>query len=420
MTKKSKWFRLDNAAKIFPPTSNARDCKVFRFSCELEENVKPEILSRALEKNLELFPGFNSVLKKGLFWYYLETSSLIHIIKEEKLPLCSPIYNKNKKSLLFRVTYYKCRINLEVYHALTDGTGALEFLKSLVSLYLVYSHKDKFDNKSVVLDYDASNTERMEDSFNKYYRKQKNSMPLSFERNYQIKGEKLKDNRMRVVEGHISVKQLINIAHKYNATLTSFVAAVYLMAISKTMSIEDKKRPVSLTLPVNLRKYFKSATARNFFGVVPITYKFSDNDISFNQLVSSVNDIFKKELTQENIEKRMNSLSALEHNFIVRLIPLFIKDIVLKLADKIEQMKISAALSNIGKVEMPEIYKNYIKRFDVFVSTAKQQICMCSYNDELTISFSSAFVSTDIIKYFFRILTSLDVKVEIDANVLDE
>lgn len=419
MKVKSKWFKLDNAAKIFPPTSNARDPKVFRFACELNDLVDSKVLSRALEKTLELFPGFNSVLKRGLFWYYLETSSLMHIIKEESLPPCSAIYNKNKKTLLYRVTYYKRRINLEVYHALTDGSGALEFLKSLVSWYLYYKNNEDFKGE-IILDYDASNTEKMEDSFDKYYKKQKNSNPMSFERNYQIKDEKLKDNRMRIIEGYMSVKDVIGVAHKYNATLTSFIASVYLMAISKTMSTKDKKRAVSLAVPVNLRNYFKSATARNFFGIVPITYKFDVEEIKFEQLVNDVNNIFKQELTKENIEKRMNSFSALEHNFIVRLVPLVIKDFVLKIADKIEQFKTSATLSNVGKVEMPDVYSKYIKRFDVFVSTPKQQICMCSYKDELTISFSSAFVSTDIIKHFFRILTDLKIKVEIDANVLDE
>ena len=71
------WTRLDNAAKIFPPTSNKQDTKVFRFACQLNEWVEQNILQQATEKTLETFPIFRSVLKHGLFWYYLEKTELV-------------------------------------------------------------------------------------------------------------------------------------------------------------------------------------------------------------------------------------------------------------------------------------------------------------------------------------------------------
>ena len=40
------WTRLDNAAKIFPPTSNKQDTKVFRFACQLNEWVDQDILQQ--------------------------------------------------------------------------------------------------------------------------------------------------------------------------------------------------------------------------------------------------------------------------------------------------------------------------------------------------------------------------------------
>ena len=67
MTAPAKWNRLDNAAKIFPPTSTKRDTKVFRFACELTEPVEEPLLQQALDQTLELFPFYRSILKKGLF-----------------------------------------------------------------------------------------------------------------------------------------------------------------------------------------------------------------------------------------------------------------------------------------------------------------------------------------------------------------
>ena len=83
--KYKKWYKLDNAAKIFPPTSTKKDSKVFRFACELYEDVDKEILQYALDKTIEEYPLFLSTLKKGLFWYYLETSSITPKVTKENM-----------------------------------------------------------------------------------------------------------------------------------------------------------------------------------------------------------------------------------------------------------------------------------------------------------------------------------------------
>jgi hypothetical protein len=146
MTDKSlpSWWTLDNAAKIFPSTGSAHDSKVFRFACELQEPVDPKVLQAALDRVIERFPIYRSVIKRGWFWYYLERSPLPARVQAEDLPPCYPIYPAVRRSLLFRVLYYRRRISLEVYHSLTDGTGALNFLCALVYEYLLLHHPDAF------------------------------------------------------------------------------------------------------------------------------------------------------------------------------------------------------------------------------------------------------------------------------------
>ena len=73
-----------------------------------------------------------STLKRGFFWYYLEETDIKPTVtKEDTLPCDYMDYG-----ILFRVSYFKKRINLEVSHALTDGTGTEIFLKSLTANYL--------------------------------------------------------------------------------------------------------------------------------------------------------------------------------------------------------------------------------------------------------------------------------------------
>ena len=136
----SKWRKLDNAALAFPLVTGKNDTRVFRFYCQLKEEVNGEILQAALDQTMEKYPLFQAVLRKGLFWFYLEHRDIRAVVKPETEPPCSRLYIPDKKSLLFQVSYDKNRINFEVFHALTDGTGAMHFLQELVQDYLILAH----------------------------------------------------------------------------------------------------------------------------------------------------------------------------------------------------------------------------------------------------------------------------------------
>ena len=164
----NRWRRLDNAATIFPATSGKRDPRVFRFSCELKEIVKEEVLQDALEETLKAYPGFGVVMRKGLFWHYLEKSDLIPKVHKEERPPCMKLYVHDKKGLLFEVTYFENRINFEVFHALTDGTGAMEFLKELVKNYLYRIHSD-LDATVALRPLDITHADKELDGFSHYY-----------------------------------------------------------------------------------------------------------------------------------------------------------------------------------------------------------------------------------------------------------
>ena len=57
-------------------------------------------------------------------------------MREEYTYPCMFINPHENNDYLFRLSYYKKRINLEVFHALTDGNGALTFLKEITYQYL--------------------------------------------------------------------------------------------------------------------------------------------------------------------------------------------------------------------------------------------------------------------------------------------
>ena len=409
------WNRLDNAAKIFPATTSRQDTKVFRFSCQLREKVVPGVLQEALDRTVKQFPVFCSVMKRGLFWYYLERSSLQPLVEQEWLPPCAPLYNPNRRELLFRVSYYQCRISFEVYHALTDGTGALQFLRTLVWQYLVLRHGDQLGELPAAA-FDSSEAQREEDSFSKYYdtHRKKGRSPAA-PTAYHVKGKPLPEGRIQVIEGIMPAGPVLAVAREHGATLTALLAGALILSIGREMETARRNRPVVLDIPVNLRKHFRSATARNFFGVVRVGHRF-DREGDLWEIAGEVDRQLKEELTVERLGRRMSALTALEHNLLTRAVPLFVKDVTLKFFYRMAERETSSSFSNLGRIEMPDSLRPYIRRFDVFVSTAGIQACACTYADELTISFTSAFASTDICKNFFRLLAGLEIPIEIVSN----
>lgn len=412
-----RWRRLDNTAKIFPSTSTKRDSKVFRFACELKETIDPKSLQNALDKTLKQFPFFQSVMKKGVFWYYLEESTLPAQVQPEVLPPCAPIYNVNQSCLLFRVLYYKKRISLEVYHVLADGTGGIKFLCTLVYYYLLEHHHTDFAGCLPEPGLAASQWQKQDDSFQKYYEKP-DARSLSLQRNaYQLQGERLPENRIAIVEGRMSLQAVLDCCHKRNVTLTELMTAILICAIHEGMSLRDCLRPVVITIPVNLRSFFPSESARNFFETINIEYDFKRQEDHLEAVLVHVKKRFGENLTRERLHSQMNTLCAMEHSLPMRIVPLVIKNPVMRLANWIVAKKTTASFSNVGKVTVPPQMASYINLFDAFTSPDMLQASSCSFQDNYVVSFAGPFCCHDVERNFFQHLTQLGIDVTITTNL---
>ena len=417
---KVKWTRMDNASKIFPATSNNWDTKVFRFACELYDEVDPEILQKAMDITLDGFPLFKSVLRRGFFWYYFESSEIVPTVEIESEPVCAPLYIKDKRTLLFRLFYYNNRINLEVFHALTDGAGVIWFMETLVYHYMTIKYKDIFPKDIAKINYKASISQKMSDSFEKNYRKghsafKKPSIPHV--KAYQMRGTRVDENRTKLIEGAMSAKAVLDLAHEYKTTLTIFLTSLFFYSIYKDMPSKMRKRPVVLSVPINLRQYFESYTARNFFSTMNVSYDFENKSAELSDIITTVTESFKEGLSMESLNKHLAELMSLEKNPIARLIPLTLKDYTLKIANIIADRSVTSSISNIGRIVMPPEFTPHIHQFSICVSARRPQIVLCSYGDRLVISFTSPFQDTDVQRIFFQFLTNRGIDVEITTNL---
>ena len=410
--KRAYWRSLDNAAKLFSAASSPKDTRVFRFYCELKEEVKEEILQEALNQTIQKYPVFLSVMRKGLFWHYLEKSELRPVVREEYKEPCSSLYVRDKKTLLFEVTYYKKRINFEVFHALTDGTGATEFLRELVKNYLYLIHEEDLEPVELSNQY-LTVKDQEDDSFSRYYdpdfpRKKKKKI-----RAVQIKKGGKGYEELQINEASMSVKELLGIAREKKVSMSVLLTAAFICAIHEEMSRMQEKKPVILMVPVNLRKIFPSDSMLNFFGYIEPGYQFGGEKDSFEDVLEAVKLYFQENLSKEHMAGRMNELIAIEKHKILKWAPLELKNRCIRAGAKMAEQEVTAVLSNMSVVKMPEDYAQYIEKFGVYTSTNRTELCICSFQDTLSLGFTSRYDSTNIQRNFYRILKELGASVKV-------
>ena len=146
---KLRWRRLDNSAKIFPMSTGEKYSTVFRISAVLKNDIQQEILQRAVVETLEKYDAFKVRMRTGLFWYYLEENNKQPIVEEEKNYPCKYINPRRNRGYLFKVTYYKNKINIDIFHSLTDGNGGTTFFKEIVYTYLEMCYPDNVKEEKV-------------------------------------------------------------------------------------------------------------------------------------------------------------------------------------------------------------------------------------------------------------------------------
>ena len=411
LEKKSKyWRRLDNAAKLFTAASTKNDTRVFRFYCELKEEIRPDLLQEATEMTVETYPLFLSVMRKGVFWNYLERSNLKPVVREEYKEPCSRLYFKDSKTLLFEVTYYKRRINFETFHVLTDGTGATAFLCELVSNYLYLAHKEEGLEEVHLVPEGETIQDHETDSFKKYYspelRKNKSLKP----RAYILSKQRKESGQLQVGQREISVKSIVTRARELGVSVTVLITAVYLMAIHEEMPKAQEKYPVGLMVPVNLRNFFPSASMLNFFSWISPQHRFGAGSDSFEEVLAEVKNYFKEELTKEKMAKRMSELISLEVHPILRFVPSDLKNLCIHAGAKVSERSTTAIFSNMGIFSVPKPYADYIERVGCYTSTPKMELCTVSFGDRMLLAFTSRFDTDNIQRNFYRILEEQGVE----------
>ena len=418
-----RWMRLDNAAKIYPAAKRRNWNNFFRISATLTEPIDTAVLASALDVTARRFPSIAVRLRRGVFWYYLEEIPKTPSIQPEKsCPLAHAPFHEVRQCA-FRVLVYKNRVAVEFFHALTDGTGALVFVKTLLAEYLSEKYGLSVPaEKGVLGRLEEPSPEELEDSFARYAGDVTASRAESTA--YHLSGTPERDGYKNLVTMMIPAEKLRACAKKHGVSVTELLCAAMMQAIGelqaeKVPNVRHRK-PVKVLIPVNLRNLFPSRSLRNFASYITPEIDPRMGDCSFSELCSLVHHKMGLENNRRTMRAKFAANVASERSPILRVMPLFIKNIAMKAVfDAVGECKSCLCLSNLGRVELPEVMVPYVQRMDFIIGVqarAPHDCGVVTWGDTVYINCIRSIQEPELEYRFYRVLHRLGLPVKVESN----
>lgn len=419
---KKSWYRLDLSAIVYPTLQRKNFSSVYRLSVVLKEKVEPDLLQRAVDETLPRFPTFKVAMRKGVFWRYLEPNDRPGPFVEPDIANpCMPISFQSSSRYLIRIYYYEKRISLEVFHSLSDGGGAMYLLRTMTAVYLRLKGYHIPVGQGVLDLMEEPDAEELEDAYFRYANA-KVRPPRSREKTYRIRGTREPFYTLNIITGILPVQQVLAAARRFRVSVTEYLNAVLLYALLQKQK-EDRvfrELPVSIAMPVNLRRFFPSRTLRNFITMVYPAVDPRMGDYTFEEIVLQVHHYMRYYINNKFLNADITTNAAVTRNPFIRVVPLFFKDLVVRqFYKRVQDKQSSAGLTNLGIVETPEEMREHIERFDVLMGqpfSARTNCAVVSFGEVLSISFASSIVEADVERMFFRKLVRDGIHVKIESN----
>jgi NRPS condensation-like uncharacterized protein len=406
-------MRLDNASNIYPASLTKKYASLFRQSVTLSEPVNVNYLQQALNNTVKRIPSFGCTLKNGAFWWYLKELNKLPIVGE--YTSLSPFGYKFHGGFLFKVSVDDCRIVLDVFHALADGKGGQTFLLTLTAEYLRLRYGIKIDYNELILDpTDTPSKRESEDCFTEFSGK-KGEMDQNGSA-YHACGHKVGYRTLHNERGIVPFDELKTVTSKYSCTVTELITAAMVSAIQEVHKHDHrktKKSTIKVSVPVNLRPIFGGRTLRNFSSYVNLGVDVSNGYFSFEEILENVSAQKRHLVLRSELERKVAANVALENNFAIAMIPLFIKRYAIDTVCKIKGDKLfSQTFSNLGNVVLPDSMKQYVREMDFMLGRQRGTpgaAAAVGYNGNLYLNFSRNIVEADFESYFVDRLHQLGI-----------
>ncbi len=421
--RKLRWMRLDNAAKIYPAARRQNWSNMFRLSVTLTEAVDAKILQQALDVTVRRFPSIAARLRRGVFWYYLQQLSQVPPLHPESSYPLTRMSREETRQCAFRVLVYGNRIAVEFFHSLTDGAGGLIFLKTLTAEYLQEKYGLSIPAEQGILGrLEEPSPAELEDSFQKY------AGPVSDrgkEKNaWHPFGTPEREGFLHLTCLQVPAQAALDTAHRYGVSLTSFFGAVMIQALQRLQqqSVADpaRRKPIRVLIPINLRNLFPSKTLRNFALYTTPEIDPRLGQYSFPEICRIVHYQLGLEVEPKRMSAKIAANVAAERSLLVRVMPLFVKNFVMKAAfHAVGERKSCLSLSNLGRVAVPKEMAPYVERMDFILgvqATAPNNCGIITWGDTVYINFIRNIQEPDLEYQFACVLRDLGLPVLAESN----
>ena len=420
---KKKWYRLDNAALIFPAIIRRNWNNVFRVSATLTEPVDPDTLNRAIAELQPRFPTCFVRLRTGFFWYYLETITKTPKAQQDFAYPLTHMTRRELNTCCVRFLYYENRIAVEVFHSVTDGTGGLILLQNLTARYLALRYGTEIPPEGNIVDItEAPKAEEARDCFLSCGAAR--AISRAEDTAYRLSGTPETDRVRNIITGILPADVLVEKAHEQNVTVTAYLAAVLAEAVAGRQTAEGrtgrKARPVKITVPVNLRRTFGMKTLRNFTLAVNIGFDPRLGEYTHEQICSLMGHLLAAETIPQRMAGRVAKNVDLQNILLLRLIPLPVKRICMRTVYSLSgENKGCLNLSNMGVVKLPDAMAEKVERIEFIIGvqyTYPNNCSVVTYGGKTYISMIRGIRETDLERRFFARLVELGIPVEIESN----
>lgn len=417
-----KWYKLDNAALMYPLVARGESISIFRVSALLRDPVDPVELQYAVNDIAARFPTICGSVKNGFFWPFIDRPTIPITVKPQTKVPGRPMKVDSRRSQI-RVNYIGNQISVEFFHSATDGTGGIIFLNSLLRRYFQrLGYKIDCTN---CFDYrDIPSLEEIRDNFAAVTVK-KNPPPCP----KPVKSKKLNGTLQRggkyvTVRGVMSASQLKSVAKQHNATVTEYLGAVQLMALNRLAAVTNSPEnpPIRVLIPVNLRRIYDMETIRNFSSYIFYQYN-GQNDI--DELIDDIRKQTEEQMTDDYFRGMVSFNYNNGNSPLLKIVPLAVKRFVLGciVSGRGDGVVNCSTLSNLGVVKAPEQFDDLVLRYDFMLGKPAKKtnnFAVATYNDTCVISMTSPFVERDCEMYFFRKLAEAGIDIAVESDIWED
>lgn len=417
-----KWYTLDNAGVLYAALQRKEYSAIYRFSAVMTETVDRAALQRAIDRIRPRFPGFFSRIKMGAFWYYLEPSDAPGpFVRDDVADPCRPIGFREDHGWLVRFFVYDRRISVEVFHALSDGGGALVLFRTLLAEYLRQRGVDVPPGEGILDVEEPPRREELEDAYARYTGP-RTARLRSAARAYSNMGTPEPYYTFHVTMGFVPVDVLKRTAKSYGASITEYLAAVLLWVLMEKQQRENPRHllPVALAVPINLRGYFPSQTLRNFITTVRPNIDPRWGEYTFEEVLSQVRHYMQLHINRQELRADFTGNVRFQNHPLLKRVPIVLKNPVMILSYYVAGVRpYSATFTNPGPFRVPREMEEHIQHMEVILGQSTQPKVNCasiSYGNTMEITFAGTQKETDTERDFFRFLVRAGIPVRVESN----